>query len=242
MSCFVHSETGDDRFDHPLRLVRIFNLDRQRARLFGRIIGTVVWQLARMLIPSSEKLVLIFAMMVPFFEVLAQSWPSGTAFRTIRTFGIRISLLAPYPVTFHEISSLLLKSAVIQLPLVGAIATCFSLIYAVSHGMPWLYGLLLGLRITLVLMALRLALLVLNFASMSNDTSRSWQRTLVALAICVLEICAFVGLAGGTIFTPLELPAWLSGVILVGTQYGFLRFYGWLWNRGAIDLMSLDAR
>jgi hypothetical protein len=224
-------------FSQPLAMVRPWG---RIVRHF--LIGTVVWQLARILVPSSEKFVLIFAMMVPFFEVLAQSWPSGAAFRTVRTFGIRISLLAPYPITFHELSSLLLKCAVIQLPMVTSIATCFSLIYALSHGLYWVNGLMLGLRITLVVVALRLALLVLNFASMSNDTSRSWQRTLVALAICVLEICAFVGLAGGTLFVPFEATAWLSGVTLVGTQYGFLRFYGWLWNRGSIDLMSLDAR
>ena len=100
----------------------------------------------------------------------------------------------------------------------------------------------MGLRVTLILVALRLALLVLNFGSMSNDTSRSWQRTLVALAICVIEICIFVGLAAGALLAQAETLAWLSGLCLVATQYGFLRYYGWLWNRGSIDLMSLDAR
>ncbi|MEI9999451.1 MAG: hypothetical protein WDO13_09930 [Verrucomicrobiota bacterium] len=224
-------------FPQPLAMVRPWG---RIVRHF--LIATVVWQLARILFPSTENLVLLFAMMVPFFEVLGQSWPSGIAFRTVRTFGVRISLLAPYPIAFHEISSLLLKCAIIQLPMVTAIAIAFSLTYALSHGMPWLSGLLMGLRVTLVLVALRLALLVLNFASMSNDTSRWWLRTLVALAICVLEIGLFVGLAGGTLFSPAELPAWLAGVTLIATQYGFLRFYGWLWNRGSIDLMSLDAR
>ncbi|MCE0498378.1 MAG: hypothetical protein LV481_10585 [Methylacidiphilales bacterium] len=216
-------------------------------RPWGRImrhllIATVVWQIMRILIPSMENIVLIFAMMVPLLEVLNQSWPAGAAFRTVRTFGIRISLLAPYPVAFQEISNLLLKCTVIQLPAVAAIVTCLSLTYAASHSLPWLNGLLMGLRVTLLLMALRLALLVLNFGSMSNDTSRSWQRTLVALFVCIFEICLFVGLAALALFIPAEPWAWLSGVSLVGTQYGFLCFYGWLWNRGSIDLMSMDAR
>jgi len=224
-------------FPKPLTMVRPW----------GRIIrhllvAVAVWQVMRILIPSTEKLVLIFAMIVPLFEVLAQSWPAGVAFRTIRTFGIRISLFAPYPISFRELSNLLLKCTAIQLPMVVAIATFLSLAYAATHGLPSLQGLLMGMRITLVLAALRLALLVLNFASMSNDTSRSWRRILVALFVCVIEICLFVGLAAWTLFAPPEPLAWLSGVSLVGTQYGFLRYYGWLWNRGSIDLMSMDAR
>jgi hypothetical protein len=216
------------------------------ARPWGRIvrhlfIATVVWQVTRLLVPSMENMVLIFAMLVPVLEVLNQSWPAGSAFRTIRTFGIRISLLAPYPIAFNEIANLLLKCTIIQLPAVTAIVACLSLTYAESHGLPWVNGLTMGLRITLILMALRLALLVLNFGSMSNDTSRSWQRTLVALAVCIMEIGLFVGLAAGALLIPAESLAWLSGLILLGTQYAFLRYYGWLWNRGTIDLMSLDA-
>jgi hypothetical protein len=228
---------ADIIFPKPLAIVRPWG---RILRHF--LIAGAVWQLARLLIPSAERPVLLVAMMIPFFETLGQAWPSGAAFRTIRTFGVRIPLLAPYPIAFREISNLVLKCAFIQLPMVTAIAICFAIIYSVSHGMPWLNGLSMGLRGMLVLVALRLALLVLNFASMSNDTSRSWQRTLVALAICVLEICLFVGLAMATFSMRLELLAWLSGMTLVGTQYGFLRFYGWMWNRGSMDLMSLDNR
>jgi hypothetical protein len=224
-------------FPQPLAIVRPWG--RIMRHLF---IATVVWQVTRLLIPTLENIVFVFAMMVPLLEVLNQSWPAGAAFRTVRTFGIRISLLAPYPVAYREISNLLLKCTIIQLPALAAIVTCVSLIYEASHSLPWLNGLLIGLRITLILVALRLALLVLNFGSMSNDTSRSWQRTLVALAICVIEICIFVGLAAGALLAQAETFAWLSGLCLVGTQYGFLRYYGWLWNRGSIDLMSLDAR
>ena len=224
-------------FPRPLPMVRPW----------GRIIrhlliAVVVWQVARILIPSAEKQVLICAMAVPLFEMLGQSWPTGATFRTVRTFSVRISLLAPYPIAFRELSNLLLKCTAIQLPVATAIAACLSLIYAASHGVTWLHGLLTGLRITLVLVAVRLAVLTMNFASMSNDTSRSWRRILVALFVCVIEICILLGLAAGALTAPTEPLAWLSGLILVGTQYGFLHFYGAMWNRGSIDLMSLDGR
>jgi len=35
---------------------------------------------------------------------------------------------------------------------------------------------------------------------------------------------------------------WSAAAALVASQYGFLRFYGWLWAHGAIDLVSLSAR
>ncbi len=224
-------------FPNPVAMVRPWT------RIVRHLLaGVVAWQMARFLFPPYENVALMFALGIPLVEALGQSWPAGAAFRTVRIIALRISLLAPYPVSFGEVSNLLLKCALFQLPMLAAIVTGLAVLYAVSHGLPWLGGLLVGLRITVGLIALRLALLTLNFASMSNDTSRSWLRIIVALAIAVVEICVFVALGAGTLMIPSEPLAWLCGLVFVGTQYGFLRFYGWMWNRGTIDLMVLDAR
>jgi len=224
-------------FPQPLAMVRPWK------RIFLHVlIAAVVLQVARTVMPFFVPAVAIFALAIPLLEVVTQSWPAGSAFRTINTFGIRISLLAPYPVSFQALSGLLLKCTFFQLPAVAVIAVGLSLAYSLSLDLLPLPAILLGLKATLVALAARLAMLVFQFSSMSNDTSRSWSRILIALAICVIEIAVGVTLAGGALKAPNQTLAWLSAFALVATQYGFLRFYGWLWNRGSIDLMSLDSR
>jgi hypothetical protein len=195
----------------------------------------------RLLFPSTEAVMIIVTLMIPCVELLAQSCPVGAAFRRLRNFGVHISLLALYPIGFHELTGLLLKCTVFQLPMVAMIVTGVFIVFEGSHEAPLLPAILLGLRATMVFIALRLALLVFNFGSISNDTSCSWGRTLSSLLVCVLEICVIVGLAMGALCAP-EDQAWIASVALIATQYGFLRFYGWLWNRGTIDLMTLAVR
>jgi len=209
-------------------------------------IGLLAWQVMRFLTPDCEFLIFGGLCLVVLLFILAQSWPSGAAFRTIGAFGLRISLLAPYPVAFRDISHLLLKCTLIQLPMVAGVVVFLTFIYVASHGVSWpdsaLMALTLSLRLVLIFTATRLGLLVLNFSSMSNDTSRSWPKTIVTLAVSALEVIVFIGLLCAVVFLPDNFAAWLCGAILIGTQYGLLRVVGWLWKRGAIDFIGASAR
>jgi hypothetical protein len=213
-------------------------------RIFLHFLAAViVWEAFRILLPSTGGLMLVVTLLIPTLEMLAQSWPAGAAFRRVRNSGLHVALIAPYPIRFHEVTGLLLKCSVFQWPAAVVVVTSLFVVVLVSNGISSvLPAALIGFRASLMFVALRLALLVLNFASVSNDTSRSAGRTWLALLIFVIEIGIFAGLAIGAFVGPNEAFAWTCCVILMATQYAFLRFYGWLWNRGAIDLVNLDPR
>jgi hypothetical protein len=223
-------------FPVPLEMVRPW-----MRILRDTLLAVAVWQGSRLIGPRVEILVGLAALFILLLEVLVQCWPTGVAFRRARIFGVHISLLAPYPLTVGEISRVLLKCTLFQLPIVAMVVCGLAVAVALSHGFSCLYALDASMRMLLVFLALRAAMLVLNFCGMSNDTSRSWWRTLVALAICVAEILVFAGLAILAILPTHEALAWGAAVALAASQLGFLRFYAWLWNRGSIDMMSVDA-
>jgi hypothetical protein len=172
-------------------------------------------------------------------QALAAVLATGAPFHPLCNSGVNIPLHAGFPVSYGELVRLLFKYSVVQLPpLLGFTLLCGSL-SAVQLGSPWMVGCVFGVKLGVLLLGMRLALVVFAFSSGTNDSSRCRPSALALIAI-VLTL-AFGALASGIagLFVPVAAAAWLLVLLSVFLCFGLAVIYGWFYNAHCFDLMNL---
>ena len=173
-----------------------------------------------------------------FLGAGAQILNTGSAFRLILNGGLPIPVYAAYPITYRDLSRMLLKCSAIQIPLFMLLAISVAIPLAGFFKLTWEQGIAMGFKAGIVLYAVRLGALVLKFSSLTNDTSRFRIRTFVLVAFFSLSGVFLIALGAAGILAPLEWISWSCCVAALIMGYGFFRIYGWLYGIGRFDLMS----
>ena len=167
---------------------------------------------------------------------------SGSVFRAFPNGGVKIPLLAYYPVGISELMGLLLKLSVVQFPLLAACGCVSGLLIAHLAGAPLLFGFLAGLRGAFLCLACRFVFAVFGLSSGTNDTQRFRLRNLCLMAAIAPFATLFIALSVAGLFVPQPYLAWGFTALAVLSAYLFFRVYVWFYNRSFFDLMNLPRR
>ncbi len=184
-----------------------------------------------------EVSIISIGLVIVFVRALAQVLATGAAFRVVRIGGVAIPFYAAFPVSYRDLSAVLCKCSLIQMPLVALLTTPTLVAAMISMGQSFERGFLMGIKACIVLFGGRLLMLVLAFSSSTADTSSFRLRTLVQIVFFIAFGVAYIGLAGAGIFLPFETASWLCCGAALFIGYASYRAYGWSYNANRFDLM-----
>jgi hypothetical protein len=151
-------------------------------------------------------------------------------------------MYAGFGIGFRELSRLLLKCSIIQIPLLLAFSLSAGILTARLTGFPAVNGLVFGLRVAGLVFASRFIFLVFAFSGGTNDSASFRLRSVMLLAVMVSFGTAFLALSVAGLFSPDQFTSWLFCLGSLLTAYAFFRIYGWFYHAGKFDLMSLPRR
>jgi len=192
--------------------------------------------------PSARSWALGVSLFITTCLVLAQILNQGRAFQPLRMSGVHIPIYAGFGIGFHELSRLMLKSSAVQIPLLLAYSAAAGLLTAWLVGVPIVNGIVFGLKAGCLLFASRFIFLVFAFSGGTNDSSSFRLRSIILLAVIISFGIAFLALGAAALFAADQITSWLFCLASVLTAYAFFRIYGWFYNAGKFDLMSLPRR
>ena len=78
---------------------------------------------AHFTVPQFQSWIFSVGLLIVFAQVLVTTWKSGSAFRVLNDCGVNIPVCVAYPISYRELSRLLLKVSTIQLPAVFGLMT-----------------------------------------------------------------------------------------------------------------------
>jgi hypothetical protein len=175
-------------------------------------------------------------------QCLVQMRFNGAAFRVLFSGGIVIPIYAAYPIGFQDLSRMLFKFSVIQLPMFLIYAGVSGALIAHSLGMDFPNNALLGLKAGLLIFAARFIITALAFSSGTNDSSKFRIRTIGLLFIFVACCGLFLGLGAAGFFVSNAALSWLLSFAAILDAYALFRIYGWFYNANRFDLMAFPRR
>ena len=220
-----------------------FELTRHWKKIFRNMLAGVAMSLGLGLVSPTLKLWTIsLAILFCFFQVLTRLYTTGRAFQQMFCSGVNIQMYAAYPIGYSELSRMLLKSSLVQLPLlVVCLAACGSMGAFLANWSPVL-GLVTGIKLAALLPAARLGFLALAFSSGTNDSSRLRLNTIALVSSILVLGCLFLGLGAGSL---LLSDQWLGhglwvGALLVAWLFWFV--YGRFYNANRFDIMSVPKQ
>ena len=186
--------------------------------------------------------VLAGGLFVTVCQVIAQILVTGRAFQPFHCSGVNIPIYAGYAVGFRELSGLLLKCSVVQIPLLVPFAALCGVLVAYMLRLPVAYGAVFGLKVGGLLFAGRFLATALAFSSGTNDTSLVRLRSAALLFLVVALALGFAGLGAASLFVPRQSLAWCFWALAALDSYLLFRVYGWFYHANRFDLMSLPRR
>jgi hypothetical protein len=192
--------------------------------------------------PKARSLVLGMGLFITTCQALGQILNQGRAFQPLRMSGVHIPMYAGFGIGFRELSRLLLKCSIIQIPLLLAFSLTAGILTAWLTGFPAVNGLVFGLRAACLVFASRFIFLVFAFSGGTNDSASFRLRSVMLLAVIVSFGIAFLALGVAGLFSPDQITSWLFCLGSLLTAYAFFRVYGWFYHAGKFDLMSLPRR
>jgi hypothetical protein len=193
--------------------------------------------------PVPQMWTLVIGMVITGFLTLGQMVNHGRAFHLLRFGGVNVPMHAGYGIGFTELSRLLTKCALLQLPLLLVFAPAAGVTAALIAGLPPVTGWVFGLKAGGLLFASRFIFATLAFSAGTNDTSRFRFRSILLLATIVLVALLFAGLGGCGLFLQQQpVAAWLCCLGAVLDAYALVWIYRWFQQHGRFDLMSVVRR
>jgi hypothetical protein len=173
--------------------------------------------------------------------VLATLLGTGQAFRPVTSSGVSIPMFAAYGVGFKELSDLLLKFSLVQLPPLLAFTMAGSCMgFYLAHG-SLAVAIGVAFKLAFVMLASRFIVNACRFSGCTSDNSGFRLRAVAIFFGAAFLILAFM--IGG--ITGLVFWSWLGwGLCGLAALAAFAlhRFYRWFYYRNYFDLMSLPRR
>lgn len=210
-------------------------------RLFRTFVFMVVATLLLLFAaPTAGRWALAGGLVLVGTQALSRLLDSGIAFQPLPIDSASVPFYAAYGIGFRELSCLLLKCALIQLPFVFALTLACSLLVVPFAGLTVSAAVVIGIKAAGLLLTARCVFLVLSFSGGTNDTAR-FRSAAPLLAMIIPLGGMFLLLGGAGLFVPHPI-AWLFWVLAMLDAYAFLRLYGWLYDRTRFDLMSVPRQ
>lgn len=181
----------------------------------------------------------ILGLFVTSCQSCARVFTTGRAFQLVNCGGVNIPLYAGFAIGFRELSRLLVKLSLVQLPLILPLAAVSSLLMFYLLNISLVEGAWFGLKVGGLLLASRFIFIVLSFSSGTNDTTRFRLRSALLLLFVVVSCLGFVALATASFLVPHPFISGLLWGLAAFDAYIFFRGYGWCYHRSHFDLMSL---
>lgn len=213
-------------------------------KCFRNAAFTVLFALANgLLLQKLESLTIIGGLGLIWLVALMRIMYSGRAFRPVQSSGVNLPFYACYGIGLRELSRLLLKYTLIQIPLLLLFSLlCGGLVAHFAFSLPVSIGLLFSLKITGLVAAMRCVFVTLSFSSGSNDSSRFRLRN-IALGISMLLVIASFFVCGAiALFVPDAIASWTLWLLAIAIACLVPGIYSWFYNRNWFDLMSLPKR
>jgi len=195
-----------------------------------------------MISPTIRNWIMAVGLFITVCQALAQILGNGMAFRPVFCSGVNIPIYASYGIGYRELSRLLLKYSVMQLPLFIPFITVCGVLTTWLFQLPWQMGIIIGFKAGILMAAGRFILIMFAFSSGTNDCSKFRLRTLILFFTIISLGLAFVGLGAAGLFVPNAPAAWSLLILAVLTAYALFRIYGWFYHANRFDLMSLPRR
>jgi len=179
---------------------------------------------------------------VTFAHTAAQVFGSGAAFQIRFNNGVKIPVHAGFPIGFRELSRVLFKCSLIQLPLlIPYVMVCAALIGHLA-GVGIAFAMLAGFKAAFLFCASRFIFVALGFSSGTNDSTGFRPRTLALVAVVVGLGLVFLILGAAGLFVPDAVTAWVLWALALCDAYALFRVYGWFYHANWFDLMKIQAR
>jgi hypothetical protein len=200
--------------------------------------------------PALKAWALIAGMVISFFQTLPCIYGTGHAFQQVFCSGVNIQMYAAYPVGYRELSRMLFKCSIIQLPMLAVLLTICAMITSHLTELSLAVGALAGFKISILAIAARFIFVMLGFSSGTNDSSRLRIRTIALVTSILCLGLLFLALAAAGVFVPVAsaglLPAGLVGwgffALALVDAYALFRLYGWFYDANRFDIMSLPKQ
>lgn len=207
------------------------------------LIGAIVALVAMQFVPALTAWVLGGILFLTTCKVLWLFLGTGLAFQPVTCGGVNIPFHAGFPVGFRELTRLLAKYSAVQLPALmlftGAGGALVGSILAKSS---WTMGLVIGIKVAILLFALRFVAAVLSISSVTNDTAHFRMRTITLVVVMVGGALTFLVLAGVGLAVPHAGVAWSSVLLACLVCFGTFRSYAWFYDANFFDLMNLPRK
>jgi hypothetical protein len=200
--------------------------------------------------PDLRVWILILGGFITFCQALAKILSTGRAFQPELCSGVNIPLYATYAIGFRELARFGFKHSLAQAPLFIPFIVMLAAAIAYFTKMSLWLGTLIGLEVSILLLALRFISLTFAFSSGTNDSSKITFNCLLLLFALALFGFPFLGFGAASIIvlttTQLTAPIMLlSGGLLslaILCAYGVFRVYGWFYHGNRFDLMTIATQ
>ena len=159
------------------------------------LIAAVIGYAAGLVNPTWKFCILGLGLFITVCQTLGQILNQGRAFQPWWCSGVNIPMYSVYGIGYRELSRVLFKCSIIQIPLLLAFALAAGLATAFLADYPLIAGMMIGLKLGCLLFASRFIFVTLAFSSGTNDSSKFRLRTVLLIFIIVLSGLMFIGLA-----------------------------------------------
>jgi len=202
--------------------------------------GTIVaGLLVRIIIPAAEYCAMGIGFASVLLFILLALNRTGMPFRIVNNSGVGISVYVFFGAGFNELATLLLKSAVVQMPAVFGMTLVISAVlvkFFEGSAVMILEG---GIKAGLMIFATRFLVTIYRFADGTREGGRFKSGILLISSAILLFMFLIAGGAG--VFLP-GLGGWLlcAGAFLDAVVAFY--FYRWFYHMRGFDLMRIPRR
>lgn len=171
--------------------------------------------------------------------ILGGVWPG---FRGPLSYDGFIPAYACFPVSYGEISHVMLKTNIVRSLSWAPLSFAYSAALAARYGYSFEYGGVVGLLLVLLVMAIQPAAVVAHFASASNETRQLNWHIILFFGFVLLLLAALLVAIILMVWVPTPVTEGATIAVLFATSVSGWFAYGLLLKRGRIDLMGKPAR
>jgi hypothetical protein len=194
-----------------------------------------------MVSPTAKLWVFGLGLFIAGLQALVQISDNGIAFRSMFYSGVNIPVYAGYGIVYRELSRLLIKCFVVQIPLFIPFVTFCGLLTTLMFNLPWQMGVIAGFKAAILLLGARFIFIVFAFSGGTNDSTRFRVRTLTLFAVVLGLGFTYLGLGIAGFLVPSPV-AFIFPVLAVLDAYILFRIYGWFYHANRFDLMNIPRR
>lgn len=196
-----------------------------------------------MIAPAFRTWSFVIVLFFTGLPALAYNSITGSAFAMLNSSGVNIPVYAMFGIGYREMSRLLVKCSLVQLPMLVPFVTACGVIISWLCGLPWTAGIVPGLKAGVLIFSTRYIFMLLAFSGGTNDSSRLRMRTVLLFALIMGFGLLFLGLGAVGIFVYHGnardgLIGWGLCVLAVLDAWFLFRIYGWFYNMNLFDLMK----